>query len=80
MKCPAERVGDKLDHPRRADRHDHGRLRPARGLRHWPTVGFDDLERVPVEVDRVMAHRPEVAKPDPYELVVLCDERLGGRK
>ena len=39
-------------------------------------VGRDDLERVAVEVDRVVIHRAEVPEADAHAVADLGDERL----
>src|SRR5664279_6163977 len=81
MQSPVPRCAcDKLDHAHRAHRYQHGGLRDTSARWHGSTIGCDDLERVTMEVDRMVIHRTQVAEPNADAVANLGNERLGRRK
>src|SRR5690606_10301134 len=66
------RVGDELDGAGAPGGHQHGRLGPLTRGGDAPAVGLGDVERVAVQVDRVVIHRAQVAEAQAHALTGAC--------
>jgi len=74
------RIGDKLNISCRAHRYQNGRFRPLRRFRNATSVGCRDLERIAVQVDRMVVHRAQIPKSHADPLTRADNQRIGSRE